>query len=208
MNDFGSDFVLLESHHLDKEKLISSILQNWAIPIMEGKLEIQIDELRINKHNVEDLFSNFSKNIKTVSLEFIRFCVKARSGEDVIKFQLKRNLTKKELIESRSLNTEIFAEKISEKQIMNSIFENKIIEIEFQPKIKYKYEPDFDDRFSVFITKKSDLDNSNFGTQGIVMRMEQILWEEESNSFKAAKTRDDIYVLISSRSKRFSESFK
>mgnify|MGYP007000161993 len=45
MNDFGSDFVLLESHHLDKEKLISSILQNWAIPIMEGKLEIQIDEL-------------------------------------------------------------------------------------------------------------------------------------------------------------------
>ena len=205
MNDFGSDFVLLESHHLDKEKLISSILQNWAIPIMEGKLEIQIDELRINKHNVEDLFSDFSKNIKTVSLEFIRFCVKARSGEDVIKFQLKRHLTKKELIESRSLNAEMFKEKISEKQIMNSIFENKIIEIEFQPKIKYKYEPDFDDRFSVFITKKSDLDNSNFGTQGIVMRMEQILWEEESNSFKAAKTRDDIYVLISSRSKRFSE---
>ena len=31
------------------------------------------------------------------------------------------------------------------------------------------------------------------------------LWEEESNSFKTAKTRDDLYVLISSRSKRISE---
>ncbi len=205
INDYGSDFVLLEANNLNQEKLICSILQNWAIPIMEGKLEIQIDELLINKYNVENLFSEFSKNIKTISLEFIRFCVKARSDENIIKYKLKRNLTKKELIEGRSLKAEMFSEKISEKEIMNSIFEDKIVEIEFQPKIKYKYESDFDDRFSVFITKKSDLDETNYGTQGIVMRMEQILWEEESNSFKTAKTRDDLYVLISSRSKRISE---
>ncbi|EEE40891.1 hypothetical protein [Prochlorococcus marinus] len=205
MNDFGSDFVLLEAHDLNQEKLICSILQNWAIPIIEGKLEIELNNLRINQYNVENLFSDFSDKIKNVSLEFIRFCVKARSSENVIKYKLKRNLTKKELIEGRSLKAEMFSERISEKEIMNSIFENKIIEIEFQPKIKYKYEPDFDDRFSVFITQKSDLDNTNYGTQGIVMRMEQILWEEDGGSFKTAKTRDDIYVLISSRSKRISE---
>lgn len=206
-NDFGSDFILLEANDLNQERLICSVLQNWAIPIMEGKLEVQLDDLLINKYNVENLLDEFSKNIKTISLEFLRFCVKARSpeSENIIKYKLKRNLTKKELIEGRSLNAEMFKEKVSEKEIMNSIFENKIIEIEYQPKIKYKDEPDFDDRFSVFITKRSDLDNSNYGTQGIVMRMEQILWEEESNSFKAAKTRDDLYILIASRSPRISE---
>ena len=36
------------------------------------------------------------------------------------------------------------------------------------------------------------------------MRMEQILWDEHSFCLQAAKTRDDIYVLISSRSPRIS----
>lgn len=206
-NDFGSDFILLEANELKQESLICSVLQNWAIPIMEGKLEVQLDELLINKYNVENLLDEFSKSIKTISPEFIKFCVKARSKEtkNKIKYKLKRNLTKKELIDGRSLNAEMFADEISEKELMNKIFEDNIIEIEFQPKIKYKEDSDFDDRFSVFITKKSDLDNSDFGTQGIVMRMEQILWEEESNSFKAAKTRDDLYILIASRSPRISD---
>ena len=64
---------------------------------MEGKLEVQLDELLINKYNVENLLDEFSKSIKTISPEFIKFCVKARSKEtkNKIKYKLKRNLTKR-----------------------------------------------------------------------------------------------------------------
>ena len=203
--DLGTDFVLLEAHEFDESKVQESIIQNWSIPIFEGKLEIKINDKSINKYNIEELIKENHENLKSISLEFLKFCLKARSSdrENIIKYKLKRDLPDK-FFEERILRKEFFENEITEKELMDQIFDNKIVEIEFQPTIRYKNQSPFIDRFSVFITKKSSNDNSENGSQGLMMRMEQILWDEHSFCLQAAKTRDDIYVLISSRSPRIS----
>ena len=89
--DLGTDFVLLEAHEFDESKVQESIIQNWSIPIFEGKLEIKINDKSINKYNIEELIKENHENLKSISLEFLKFCLKARSSdrENIIKYKLK-----------------------------------------------------------------------------------------------------------------------
>ena len=199
--ELGTDFILLEAHDFEEERVLHSIIQNWSIPIFEGKLEIDINGFFINKFNIENIIQDNHKNLKNISLEFLKFCLRSRAGENIIKYKLKRDLPDK-VFEERTLRKELFENEVIEKDLMDKIFDNKIVEIEFQPTIRYKNKREFIDRFSVFITRKSSKDNSENGSQGLMMRMEQILWDEHSFCFQAAKTRDDIYVLIAGRSPR------
>ena len=80
---------MLEANELKQESLICSVLQNWAIPIMEGKLEVQLDELLINKYNVENLFMNSQKVLRLFLQNLLNFALK--QGQKKLKIKLNTN---------------------------------------------------------------------------------------------------------------------
>lgn len=215
--DTGSDFVLLEANKYNTEHLLKAIVNNWALPILEDRLIVNIDGIRLDKTTLMPTIDELDHHSQYVNKELIEFCLNSRQnqGEEVEgkKIYKLRKKLKADKYES-SFDSSLFEGNPSAEEIMENIRERKLIEIRFCPQIKYKEDmPTTDYLYSVFIQKKPsssrsharEVNGNKKRSKGLMMRNYQILWEEHPKMMKIASQRDDLLVLTSTDNVRIDE---
>ena len=208
--DTGTDFVLLEADQYDFNNLLSALINNWALPILEDKLVVNLDDKILDKNTLMQIIaSEVTDDVKSyVNKDLIDFCLSARANrgkEQIGKniYKLRSNLKPEEL--ESPLRSSFFEENATPEEIYQNIKNGNMIEVQFSPPIKYKNDtPTNFPLYSVFIQKKSNVERTSSlakpglkksSSKGLMMRSDQIIWEEIRPMLKIASQRDDLHVL-------------
>ena len=208
--DTGSDFILLEADQYDFNNLLNALINNWALPILEDKLIVNLDNMTLDKNTLMQIISSElqDESKSYVNKELIDFCLSARAnigkdqnGKNI--YKLRDNLKPDEL--ESPFKSSFFEGNPTPEEIFENIKKGNMIEVQFSPPIKYKKDtPTNFHLYSVFIQKRLNEKRSSTSakpgfkkssSKGLMMRSDQIIWEELKPMLKIASQRDDLHVL-------------
>ena len=193
---YGTDFLFPEFSAFDIKELIPYTIKNWFCPISEGDLEIKIEDTTINKNNIREVTKKvFSEEIfEGVNQEMMDFVINTRAGLSDININL-------ELLDIPDRELTNFSEDYfdfkgySLKQIATKLYEGSHLKLTVPVKIEHKNGP-IHDEFYVAIKMRSE--RKGLATCGMMMRKNQILWDESKKSIftREAKYLKDIMVAV------------
>ncbi len=195
-DEYGTDFLFPEFHAFNIKELMPFAIKNWFCPITEGDLEIKIEDTTINKNNIrEETKKCFSEEIfEGVNQEMMDFVINTRAGLSDINIGM-------ELLDVPDRELTNFSEDYfdlkgySLKEIATKLNQGSHLKLTVPVKIDHKDGP-IHDEFYVAIKMRSE--RKGLATCGMMMRKNQILWDESKKSIftREAKYLKDIMVAV------------
>ena len=198
-DEYGTDLLFPEFHAFDIKELIPYAIKNWFCPIAEGSLEIKIEDTTINKNNIKEINKKFySEEIfEGVNQEMMDFVMNTRAGRCDINIEM--GLLDVPDREISNFSEDYFDFKgFSCKEIANKLNAGSHLILNVPVKIETKNGP-ISDEFYVGIKMRSE--RKGLATCGLMMRKNQILWDESKKSIftREAKYLKDIMVTVISK---------
>ena len=198
-DEFGTDLLFPEFSAFDIKDLIPYAIKNWFCSIAEGSLEITVDDININKDNLQELTKKyFSEEIfEGIDQEMMDFVINTRSDKSDINI----DMDLLDVLEKEQLNVsqDHFDFKgYSLRQIADRLNKGAHLILNVPVKIQTK-RGQVSDKFYVGIKMRSE--RKGLATCGLMMRKNQILWDENKRSLftREAKYIKDIMVTVISK---------
>ena len=194
----GTDFLFPEFDAFEISEVIPYAIKNWFTPIAEGKFELNINNISINKNNYLTLRKEYGAGINSENLdeEMMKFVIDSRNfDEKFLQISLKEDLTPTQYEQKEYTKDFLKTSDYSIKEISQKLTDGEHLIVKVPFKIQRK-KGTIRDEF--YIGLKMRANKSGRKSFGIMLRKYQILWKEKT-FFEEAKWIKDLMVTVISK---------
>ena len=195
----GTDFLFPEFSEFEIAELIPYTIKNWFTPIAEGKFEINIDGLNINKNNYLKIREEYGSGIDYQNLdkEMMEFVIQSRTmNPNLLTISLKKDLTINKYDQKEYTKEFLDTGEQSLKEIVQKVNDGEHLMIKVPFKIIKKNGGKINDEFYIGLKMRSQ--RSGKRSSGLMLRNYQILWKEK-NFYEEAKWIKDLMITVISK---------